>query len=74
MRKQAFTIKYIVSINYLVWPKAPAHKNILIGQGYPRGSELISQEALKGQYRSQAFLATKQPKPAEFTFYSTQKF
>lgn len=49
MRKQAFTIKYIVSINYLVWPKAPGiqrHKSYQ--EGYFKSLDVTSQELVKG--------------------------
>lgn len=43
-QKQAFTINFIVSINYLVWSKVSDIQRYSFPAGYSKGLEVVSQE------------------------------
>lgn len=66
------SINHVVSINWLVQPKAPGIQRHSYQAGYSKGSEMISQELVKGQsWRSLECVGFGQHRPAEATLDCT---
>ena len=47
-RKQVLTINPVASINHVAWPKRSDTQSCCCREGFSRGSEVTSQEPIKG--------------------------